>query len=229
MSEIEKIQERYKRRKKLPEKFLYSYFNLGNLFIIQERQRNILRLLNKYKINPLNNKVVLDVGCGSGGWLRDFIQWGAKPENLYGVDMLEDRINTAKKNNPNINFIYGSAERLDFPDKSFDIVLQSTCFTSIFDDEMKKKIAKEMLRVFKDDGLILWYDFMYNNPKNPDVKGIKKKEIRALFPDCKYDFSLITLAPPIARKLAPFSWFLCEILGKIPFLRTHYLVIIRKQ
>ena len=54
--------------------------------------------------------------------------------------------------------------------------MQSTCFTSILDQEMKKSIAREVLRVLKDEGIILWYDFRYNNPKNPDVKGIEKKK-----------------------------------------------------
>jgi len=164
-----------------------------------------------------------------GGQLREFVQWGAKPENLYGIDLLKDRIKKAKEINPNINFICDNAENLDFPDKNFDIVLQSTCFTSIFDLEMKKSIAKEMLRVLRDEGIILWYDFRYNNPKNPDVKGIEKKEIKGLFSACRYDFNLIILAPLIVRKLAPISLFLCEILGKIPFLRTHYLAVIKKK
>lgn len=229
MDEIEEIRKRYEKRKSLPEKSRYSYFNSGNLFIIQGREKKILELLNKYGMNHLGDKKILDIGCGTGGWLRDFIQWGARPENLYGIDLLEDRIEEARKISPNINFICGNAEKLDFPDNNFDIVLQATCFTSIFDLEMKKNIAKEMLRTLKDEGIILWYDFRYNNPKNPDVKGIEIKEIRELFPNCQYDFNLITLAPPLVRRLAPQNWLLCEILGKIPLLRTHYLVIIKKK
>jgi len=228
MDEVEKIKERYERRKRLP-KDLYSIFNFGNLFIYQERERKTLELLSKYGLDSLTNKRTLDVGCGRGSFLRDFIQLGARPENLYGIDLLEENIKGARQINPNINFICGNAENLDFPDKNFDIVLQSTCFTSIFDIEMKKRIAGEMFRVLKDEGIILWYDFRYNNPKNPDVKGIEKKEIKALFPNCKYDFNLIILAPPIVRRLAPLSWFLCEILEIIPFLRTHYLVVISKK
>lgn len=228
MNEVEKIKERYERRKKLPEDF-YSIFKPGNLFIFQERERKILELFRKYKVHDLQDKKILDVGRGKGGWLRDFIRYGAKPENLYGIDLLEEFIKEARQMSPNINFICGNAENLDFPTKNFDIILQSTCFTSIFDLEMKKNIAKEMLRVLKDNGIILWHDFRYNNPHNPDVKGIERKEIRELFPNCRYDFNLITLAPPLVRRLAPLGWFLCEVLGKIPFLRTHYLVIIRKK
>jgi len=69
----------------------------------------------------------------------------------------------------------GDASRLPFKDGSFDIVMQFTVFTSILDREVKKAVATEMLRVLKADGIILWYDYHMNNPKNPDVKGIIHK------------------------------------------------------
>ncbi|MDI6792500.1 MAG: hypothetical protein QME81_06490 [bacterium] len=47
---------------------------------------------------------------------------------------------------------------------------------------MRQRIASEMLRVLKPDG-ILWYDFHMDNPKNTDVKGVKKKEVKQLFPN----------------------------------------------
>jgi len=36
---------------------------------------------------------------------------------------------------------------------------------------MNQGIATEMLRVLKPDGIILWYDYHMNNPKNPGVKA----------------------------------------------------------
>jgi ubiquinone/menaquinone biosynthesis C-methylase UbiE len=94
---------------------------------------------------------------------------------------------------------------------------------------MKQRIAKEMLRVLKPLGIILWYDFHMNNPRNPDVRGVKKKEIYELFPDCDIRLKRVTLAPPLARAIAPYSWLACYILEKIPLLRTHYLGVIRKR
>ena len=38
-------------------------------------------------------------------------------------------------------------------------------------------------------------------------------------------FNKVTLAPPIARKLAPISWLAYYLLEKIPFLQAHYLVV----
>jgi hypothetical protein len=94
---------------------------------------------------------------------------------------------------------------------------------------MKRRISSQALRVLKDSGMILWYDFRYNNPANPDVKGIAKNEIKELFGRCVYDFNLVTLAPPIARILAPVSWLACEMLSKLSFLKTHYLAVIKKK
>lgn len=228
MTEVEEIKYRYERRKKLPAG-LYTHFNKANLFIIHQREIKFLELLDQYGMNPLKDKIILEVGCGNGGWLREFMKYGSLPENLHGIDILEERVAWGKLISPNIHITQGNAEHLDFPSKTFDIVFQSTVFTSIHDTEMKKQIAGEMLRVLKNNGIILWYDFRYDNPWNPDVKGVKKDEIKMLFPDCYYKFNTITLAPPIARKLAGISWLACYLLEKVPLLRTHYLAVIRKN
>ena len=174
------IKQRYFRRETCSKNKRYSFFNEANFFIYQERQKKIIDLLRRNNFEELEDKKILDIGCGNGGWLRDFVQWGAHSENLYGIDLLKDRIEEAKKINPNFNFLCANAEKLDFDDKSFDIVIVATCFTSILDAKMKKNIAREILRVVKIGGIILWYDFRFDNPWNPDVKGIEKKEINIM-------------------------------------------------
>ena len=228
MNEVERIKKAYNKRQIQQKGKLYSYFNKGNLYIVQERERVILGLLRKFNFSKLSDKKILDIGCGNGGELRNFIKYGAKPKYIYGIDLLDDRIEIAKDISPNINFKCGDASNLPYKDEFFDIVVQFTVFTSILKKGIKKDIAKEMLRVLKKEGIILWYDFSYNNPRNPDVKGIKKKEIIDLFPNCKFTFKRVTLAPPIVRFIAPRSWLLCYLLEKLSFLCTHYLVIIRK-
>jgi hypothetical protein len=85
-----------------------------------------------------------------------------------------------------------------------------------------------MLRVVKPDGAILWYDFHVNNPRNPDVQGINNREIVRLFPNCRIDLRRITLAPPLARLLAPYSLLICYLLERLLVFNTHYLGVIRK-
>ncbi len=227
--EIKRIEEAYLKRKKSICPYIYSYFNPGNLYIIHSREREIINLLKKFKFDFLGDKKILDIGCGTGGNLRKLIELGAQPENLYGIDLLKDRIEIGKRLSPNINLVCGDAQNLIYEDNYFDIVMQFTVFTSILSNKVKINIAEEMIRVLKDSGIIIWYDFFVNNPRNPDVRGIKKKEIHELFKNCYVSLKRITLAPPLARKIAPHSFLICSILEKIKIFNTHYLGIIRKK
>jgi SAM-dependent methyltransferase len=208
----------------------YSWFSPGQLFMAQERERRLLALLTRYDCSPLDAKKILEVGCGTGYWLREFIKWGARPEHITGIDLLPGRVAEARWLCPRAVGVYcGTAAKLSFSDATFDLVLQFTVFSSILDPGTKQQLAAEMLRVMKGDGLILWYDYHVNNPWNPDVRGIKKREIYLLFPECWIELRRISLAPPLARWLAPHSWVLASLLEKIPWLRTYYLGVIRKQ
>jgi len=203
---------------------------MGNLFEKQERERRLLTLLKRHDLAPLHTKKILEVGCGTGSQLREFIKWGARPENITGIDLLVDHIAEARYVCPEaVSIVYRNAAELAFPDATFDLVVQFTVFTSVLDSLTKQQMASEMLRVVKDDGFILWYDFHVNNPWNPDVRGVKRREISQLFPDCRIQLQRITLVPPLVRLLAPYSWLACYVLGKIPWLCTHYIGLISKN
>jgi len=226
-AEAARIEQAYARRRSGN---LYSRFNPGYLFMVQEREKLFLRLLSRQGCVPFESKKILEVGCGSGDMLRDFVKWGARPENVTGIDLLPDRVAEAVHLCPKATEIHQSnAVKLQFPNNTFDLVVQSTVFTSVLDAAMKKEMASEMCRVLKPDGLILWYDYHMNNPRNPDVKGVKAREIRELFPECVIELKRATLAPPIARLLAPYSWILCYFLERVPWLCTHYVGVIRKS
>jgi ubiquinone/menaquinone biosynthesis C-methylase UbiE len=207
----------------------YSWFDAGHLFMVQQLERRVLAALRRHDMDSLSEKKILEVGCGNGYWLREFIKWGAGPDNLIGVDLLAERVAQARRLSPaGTTFKTGNAARLDLADNSFDIVLQATVFTSIRDLAVKQKVAAEMLRVLKHRGVLLWYDFHVDNPRNPDVRGIKSWEIRKLFPGCRITLERIILAPPLLRRLAPYCWSGCYLLSAIPWLCTHYLGTIQK-
>lgn len=226
--EITRIKDAYARRRLSGKARLYSLFNSSALFTAHQRERALIDTLKRHGITDLAEKKILDVGCGNGGVLRDFIRYGARPENLHGIDLLTDRIEEAKKLSPDIDFRCGNAENLPYEDGTFDIILCFTIFSSILDENTKRNIAKEMLRVLKPAGIILWYDYHMDNPRNPDVKGVKKDEIHRLFPGCEIRLKRITLAPPLARAIVPLSWLACYILEKLKILNTHYLGIIKR-
>jgi ubiquinone/menaquinone biosynthesis C-methylase UbiE len=208
----------------------YSWFNPGYQFMVQQRERRLLALLRRYDCENLSAKKILDVGCGTGQWLRDFIKWGARPENITGIDLLPDRVARARRLcPPAVRIQCASAAALPFSDARFDLILQATVFTSILDRDLKQRVATEMMRVVKPEGFILWYDYHVNNPWNNDVRGVKRGEIGQLFPGCRIEFERITLLPPLARVLARYSYLGCHLLEKLPPLCTHYLGVIRKR
>jgi len=129
----------------------------------------------------------------------------------------------------NVSLFCGSADALPYKDASFDIITQSTVFTSILNTGMKKDIASEMLRILKPGGLIIWHDFRYHNLFNKQTSGIGKKEIKSLFPNCNFEFKLINLNPFVGRPLIRISKKLCNILEKIPFFRSHWLAVIKRN
>jgi SAM-dependent methyltransferase len=208
----------------------YSWFNHGHLFIIQRLESRLLNVLRDNGCAELQSQSVLEIGCGTGHWLREFVKWGVRAENVTGIDILADRLKVARTLcPPAVRLQCANAAELPFPDARFDIVLQSTVFTSILDMELKRRVAAEMMRVVKDDGLVLWYDYHVNNPWNSDVRGVPRREIERLFPECRIDLDRITLVPPLARLLAPYSHVACCLLEKLPLLCTHYLGVIRKM
>jgi len=235
MDEIERIRAEYARREQTVPKDRYALTNVASLFAHQQRSRCLLRLLTDEGLIPLEGKTVLDVGCGDGSHLLDLIRWGVRRHELAGIDLIETRIATAvarlgrlgpaPHGGPDLRI--GDASQLPWADGSFDIVEQNTVFTSIADGALKRQIAAEMLRVLKPGGVIVWYDFAYDNPRNRHVKGVGRREIASLFPGCNITLRKATLAPPIARRTVQWSWIGSLVLEKLTLLNTHYLGAIR--
>ncbi len=221
MKESLRIKKVYSRRRDKKNLQYSLFFSNRRGWEISEAAKNNTKA-------PLIDKKILDVGCGNGDVLSYFSNDNVPPDNLYGIDIQFERIEKAQTSYPHRRFTCGNAGELPYTDGYFDIVTQSTMFTSVLDNALKKKMAFEMLRVLHHNGIIIWHDYKYSNPLNPDVKGIGKREIMDLFPDCQLNFIVINLNPFIARPLVKISWTMCELLEKISFLRTHLLVTIKK-
>lgn len=211
----------------------YSPLDPAALFMIQRRHREIRGILERSFAKRLNYDLstvkLLEIGCGNGQWLTEFQMFGLLSANLAGIELDPERAEDAKTRITDADIKTGDAAKLPWPDDSFDMVFQSTVFTSVLDSEKRAEIAKEMMRVCKKDGFILWYDFAFDSPSNPNVKGVKKREIRELFAPWNCSIKKVTLAPPIARKAVPFCWLLAEKLETFfPFLRTHLIAKITK-
>ena len=58
------------------------------------------------------------------------------------------------------------------------------------------------------------------------VRGLRRPEVAQAFPDLVCSFQTLTLAPPLARRLGPFTATLYPMLGTVPVLRTHFLCLL---
>lgn len=234
INEVERIRAEYARRAtSIPVDF-YSLSRPANLFARQQRDRALLQMLEAEGLLPLGDKKILDVGCGEGEQLVAFESWGAQRAHLAGIDLLESRLTRAvarfggQATHSGPDLRVGDASKLPWPDDTFDLVYQSTVFTSIVDGAMKNAVAREIMRVLKPGGVLIWYDFLVNNPRNPHVRAVRAAEVRALFPGARIRFKRVTLAPPIARRLVRLTWIGALALERLVFLNTHYLAAIRR-
>jgi ubiquinone/menaquinone biosynthesis C-methylase UbiE len=229
-TEAERILAEYdRRRREIPTDF-YALHRPANLFIRHGQERALRRALANAGLLPLENKRLLEVGCGHGdGLMTAFEDFGLLRENIAGIELDAGRAALCARRFVGAEIRVGNAAHLPWPDQHFDMVFQSTVFTSILDPAMKQAVAGEMLRVLKRAGCILWYDFLMNNPSNPHVRGIGRRELTELFPGCNIEVQRVTLAPPLARRVVPLSWTAARLLEKLRLLNTHYFAVLRRK
>ncbi len=225
-SEPQAVAQRYARRTASER---YSMLRPDVWQTLQERQRALLSLFTRLGWRELDALSVLEVGCGSGGNLLELLQLGFTPQHLAGVELLPERFAQARARLPaGVTLWVGDAAALDLPAESLDIVYASTLFSSLLDAGFQERLAASMWRWVRPGGGVLWYDFTHDNPQNPDVRGVRLRRIRSLFPNAAIDARRVTLAPPIARRVAPLHPSLYTLFNLVPWLRTHRLCWLRK-
>jgi len=200
----------------------------GDLFILQDRERRTARLLAGLFPAGLGGLDVLDFGCGAGWDLLELRSLGADPARTLGVDLLAPRLRAAHRMLPDAPLVRANGAQLPLEDNRFDLALVFTVFSSILDPALRGRVAGELQRVIRPRGTIVWYDLRVNNPRNPDVRRVTRAELGALFPGWELRARSVTLAPPLARLLAPVSWLLAGAAAALAPLRTHLLATLRR-
>jgi SAM-dependent methyltransferase len=106
----------------------------------------------------LAGKDVLEVGSGRGGG-ASFVARYHRPARIMGVDFSPQAVELCRKRHAavsNLSFMVGDAERLPFPDASFDAVINvesSHCYGHI------DRFFSEVARVLRPGGHFLYTDF----------------------------------------------------------------------
>jgi len=227
MSETDRVRERYERRREVDR----SYDNLAPEHYLagQAKDRALAHWMRTCGLAPLRERRLLDIGCGSAGDLLGLIRMGFEPSNLVGYELLSERVADARHRLPRaVRIECGDALEVPGPQESFDIVYQSLVFTSLLDDAYQQRLADRMWSLARPGGGILWFDFVYDNPRNRDVRGVPVKRVRDLFPHGELRSWRVELAPPLARRVVRVHPKLYTVFNAVALLRTHVLCWIKK-
>lgn len=115
----------------------------------------ISEVLEELKIEP---KVLLEVGCANGWRLKKLQQrYGC---TVCGIDPSRAAIEAAHKSglSPD-HIILGTADKLEAPDQSFDMVIFGFCLCFIAPEDWQAMVS-ETNRVLKEGGYIVVLDFI---------------------------------------------------------------------
>ena len=145
---------------------------------------------------PFKGESLLDVGCGAGDYLKIFAEKLPK-ENLAGLDIFKAEI-------PGIETFKGTAEKLPFKAKSFDIVFEKDTLHHI---ENKKKALQEMKRVARKEVILV--EANLNNPSLDRFidkrvhKHFSPASLRAFLKGEKFEMYFVEAFPFGSNKIFP--------------------------
>lgn len=193
------------------------------------RIRVLSRMLAATVGTDLGKVRVLDVGCGTGGFLRQLIDWGATPAHLTGTELQPERLELARvRSAPEVHWHAGTLSAL--PAASVDLVSAQAVISSVLDPDMRQRLAAGMWRVLKPGGWCLVFDFRYNNPRNPHARKVTRDELDGFWPGHRQQYQTLLLAPPVGRALAGLPALVSETLAAIaPPLRSHFMYMVQKE
>ena len=141
---------------KLAKKWDYDYWdgdrriNYGGYTYIDGRWEKVAKLIKKhYKLH--RRPKILDVGCGKGFLLYDFIKVIPDAE-IFGIDISKYAINNSKKEIRK-HLQVGNAIKLPWPDNYFDFVYSINTFHNLSNYDLDQAL-REFERVGKNNKYI---------------------------------------------------------------------------
>jgi len=169
---------------------------------------------------------VLDVGAAQGYGLWQFLLSGLPLSHLHGIDLFEDRVAEGKRRTPGLDLRLGDATAMPYADGEFGLVCEQFCFCHIPDEDAKRRIAAEMMRV--SGKFILIHDWRMGSASRR-LYAVSQANIAAWFPGWRVRFRTRSqLWPQIGRPLSLYAPLLYDLFRIVnPFVGSWMTVLQR--
>ncbi|MEQ1863928.1 MAG: class I SAM-dependent methyltransferase [Micropepsaceae bacterium] len=177
---------------------------------------------------------LLDVGCGVGA-IHSLIE--GKFKAIAGVDVSDDSLRVAKQEHGQIDYKSFDGQHLPFADGSFDMTMAICVFHHV-PPAQQQQLANEMVRIVRDQGLILIIEHNRFNPVtqyivntcpiDKDAILLSQRRLRRLFemPMTSYVKSRSVLnVPPVTNALKRLD----AMLGRVPIGAQYYMTAVKSD
>ncbi|HVG36214.1 MAG TPA: class I SAM-dependent methyltransferase, partial [Thermoplasmata archaeon] len=132
-----------------------------------ESYRRAMRLFEPYgfdllaRVNPKIRESALDLATGLGEPAMSIARMVGPDGRVVGIDLSERMVDLAtriakERRIPGLTFLAMDAEKLDFPDESFDLVTSRFGFHIFAHPEAVAKEAHRVLRPKGRIGIVVW-------------------------------------------------------------------------
>lgn len=203
------------------------------LFQILATEASVVRAFHMINDSPVNS-IVLNVGCGNGADNFQLLRLHYDIKNIFGIDINDERLSIAQHVFPNSSCELGDASNMKYKNDFFDIVFESTMFSTIADDNLCDKIASEMIRVCKQSAHIVLVDWKIPKPNNPNYNALTHKKLVEFFKvGVETDLVLTArgaLIPPIGRFISKYLHGIYFLISScLPFLVGQVVYVLKKK
>lgn len=204
--------------------------NLQNISRPEAFQTGISKLVRKTVLEQIHDveEPVLDACCGNGIFLLEYCTGVSYYNDITGVDLDVEALETAVQLFADNNLIAPKFMRHDvynlpFENERFSTIFCLNTLVNIHPFSNVEKILTELYRIAKN-GAKIFIDF--RNQLNPVLNYRYKKNIKTgeltTYAHCKADFL------PLLKQMNIHDFKFIPVGNPVPFLAKGYLLIIRK-